>query len=153
MILDLRYSSSWRSKSGSHRSRPARSHWRSKWRWLDVLNLIGGILNSHWGSCKLLWLFHNWGAILWNFRVHRIMHRWRLDCLNWWLIYLWIESLSLRLRNWSMRWYNNSLFDWRRSDNLMHRLLLNLILWLYLILLLHLRNRFLYLSIGRIECR
>ena len=149
LVLVLGYSSSWRSKSSCHWSRSSCSHRRSKWRWLKVLNLIRWILDSHWWRCKLLLLFHNrW--TLWNFCCHWIMHRWSLDCLNWRLIYYIIYSLSLRLYL-NRRWPTNWLFYWRRSDNLMHRLLYYLILRRHLLLCL--RNWFLCLNIGRIKYR
>ncbi len=145
--LDLNSILSWWSKSGSHWSGSTCSHRRSKWRWLNVLGLVRRILNSHWWSCKLLWLFHYWGSILWNFLAHRIMHWWRLNCLNW----CWIHLLNcLRLRNWS-RWSNYWLFHRRWSDYLMHWFLLYLILCLHLILIL--RNLSLILCFCRIKSR
>jgi len=78
------------------------------------------------------------------------VHWWRLNCLNWRMIYLWIYLLRLRLRNLN-RWLNNRLFNWRWSYNLMNWFLLNLVLWLHLILMLRIWS--LYLSICRIKCR
>lgn len=148
--LDLSYILSWRSKTGSHWSRASCSHWWSKGRRLNILGLVRRILNSHWWSSELLWLFHNWWTILWNFSIHWIVHWWRLNCLNWRMIYLWIYLLRLRLRNLN-RWLNNRLFNWRWSYNLMNWFLLNLVLWLHLILMLRIWS--LYLSICRIKCR
>ena len=97
--LDLSFILSWRSKTGSHWSRASCSHWWSKGRRLNILGLVRRILNSHWWSSELLWLFHNWWTILWNLSIHWIVHWWRLNG-NWdnsQIFQLWPGSSTCRL--------------------------------------------------------